>query len=193
MRLRIAWLILLCTLATTALAQGQHDNAPATGAADAWTSNFGYVVSDTFQPMQNLQFGVGEFSGDGIASYGSGAANSGGALTDEFISVNPYGHGMDKMVASELYPTASSESTYWLNLEIAGSPSGGPGYRGEDSGAGCKSSGCPSSSSDGAVDTIPSQAFTNEIPSAVPEPSSILLFGVGVLAVAGVLRYRKRH
>jgi PEP-CTERM motif len=39
---------------------------------------------------------------------------------------------------------------------------------------------------------ISAEAFTADSPSPVPEPSSILLFGAGILAVAVVLRRRKR-
>jgi hypothetical protein len=67
-------------------------------------------------------------------------------------------------------------------------PSGDPVYWDENSGAGCKSIGCPSQASESAVGTIASEAFTIIGTAATPEPSSILLFGSGILGLAGVLR-----
>ncbi|HUK73897.1 MAG TPA: PEP-CTERM sorting domain-containing protein, partial [Candidatus Bathyarchaeia archaeon] len=57
----------------------------------------------------------------------------------------------------------------------------------------------PSSASENSVGTIPSEAFTvlggtssstttTSTTGTVPEPSSILLFGSGILGLAGVLR-----
>ena len=50
---------------------GYYDNGPINGTTDAWTINFGYVVSDTFTGVgyvDLLQFGVWEFPGDTLAS-----------------------------------------------------------------------------------------------------------------------------
>jgi len=193
MTLRVAWFPTLClTLVVTALAQGQYDNGPANGAADVWSSSFGHTVSDTLQPIQSFQ----EFSVDGMVSYGSATANtivgSGRTLADGFVSFNQPGYDIDGIMASDLNPTANPGSTYWLNLEKEGAASGSPAYRYEDSSAGCQSSGCPSPASESAVDAMPAEVFTADSPSPVPEPSSILLFGAGILAVAVVLRRRKR-
>ncbi len=52
MKLHIASLIILCLAlaAVPAWAQNNwsYDNGPINGTTDAWTINFGYVVSDTF-------------------------------------------------------------------------------------------------------------------------------------------------
>ncbi len=50
MKLGIAWLAILCLAlaAIPAWAQWTYDNGPINGTTDAWTINFGYVVSDTF-------------------------------------------------------------------------------------------------------------------------------------------------
>ncbi len=53
MKLRLAPLALLCLVlaAVPALGDirsGYYDNGPINGTTDAWTINFGYVVSDTF-------------------------------------------------------------------------------------------------------------------------------------------------
>ena len=79
--------------------------------------------------------------------------------------------------------------TYWLNLQNAVISSGDPVFWDENSGKGCTSNGCPSSASESAVGTIPSEAFTiNPGSGTVPEPSSIMLFGSGILGLAGLLR-----
>ena len=96
-------------------------------------------------------------------------------------------HRPDHRVGPECATT--SGSTYWLNLQNAVVPSGDPVYWDENSGTGCQSNGCPSSASESAVGTIPSEAFTiNGGSGTVPEPSSIMLFGSGILGLAGLLR-----
>src|ERR1700690_4029725 len=91
--------------------QGQvtYENGPLNGTVDAWTINFGYIVSDSFtlssgSNVNGFDFSVWEFPGDTLSSadwsitsapfggttYGSGTA-SGASLTDTFISTNQYG------------------------------------------------------------------------------------------------------
>src|SRR5271167_1455694 len=116
MHLRIASLTLLCLLAAaTASGQVLYDNGPANGTVDAWTINFGYIVSDTFTLLNNstvggFDFGVWEFPGDTLTSvdwsftayenggtlYASGTAG-GKNLTDRFISLNQYGYNIDEI------------------------------------------------------------------------------------------------
>ena len=48
MKLRIATLTILCLALAAIPALAQYDNGPINGTTDAWTINFGYVVSDTF-------------------------------------------------------------------------------------------------------------------------------------------------
>src|SRR5271165_7294200 len=81
-----------------------YDNGRIDGNTDAWTINFGYIVSDTFVAggkVSDFQFGVWEFPGDVLSSvqwsitsgentgtvYGSGTA-SGSSLHDKYISTN---------------------------------------------------------------------------------------------------------
>ena len=52
---------------------------------------------------------------------------------------------------------------------------------------------CPSIASDSALGTIPSEAFTingSNGGGSTPEPSSLALFGSGVLGIGGLLRRR---
>jgi PEP-CTERM motif len=218
MRVHLAWLTLLC-LALAAIPStaqydsfsGQYDNGPINGTTDAWTINFGYVVSDTFTGLGDyafqFSFGVWELPGDTMSSvqwsitsgensgtvYASGSA-SGSNLTDSFISSNQYGYNIDTITVTGINVYTSSATTYWLNLQNAAVPSGDPVYWDENSGAGCgglngTKQGCPSMASESAVGTIPSEAFTFGISrQGTPEPNSIMLLGSGILGLAGMLR-----
>jgi len=208
MKLRIASLTFLglALAAIPAFAQ-LYSNGPINGTTDAWTINFGYIVSDTFvaeTPLFNgFQLGVWEFPGDlmssvdwSISSTENGGAivsgtASGKSLTDQFISSNQFGYDIDLITVSASYSNLTPSNTYWLNLQNAVVPSGDPVYWDENSG--------PSSASESAVGTIPSEAFTvnflpwgcgagNNSPECTPEPSSVLLFGSGILGLAGLLR-----
>ncbi len=152
-----------------------YENGPVNGTTDAWTINFGYVVSDSFvpsgSPVNGFDIWVWEYPGDVMTSadwsitsapnggtvYGSGTV-SGSSLTDTFISTNQYGYNIDKISASGLNVSLSS-GTVWLNLQNASVPSGDPVYWDENSGAGCNSPGCPSQAYESAAGTIPSEAF----------------------------------
>jgi len=223
LRLRIASLTILClALASVpAWAQWSYDNGPINGTTDAWTINFGYIVSDTFTAggtnVTGFQFGVWEFPGDTMSSvgysitsgensgtvYGSGVA-SGSSLTDKFVSTNQFGYNIDTItVTGQNVPGLTSGTQYWLNLYNAAVPSGDPVFWDENSGVGCKGSGCPSSASESAVGTIASEAFTVygggcgggcelQAGGGAPEPSSIVLFGSGILGLAGLLRRKLR-
>jgi uncharacterized repeat protein (TIGR03803 family) len=155
--------------------QGQviYENGPVNGTTDAWTINFGFVVSDTFVPngsVTGFDFYVWEFPGDKLTSvdwsitsapnsgtvYGSGTV-SGANLTDTFISTNQYGYNIDVISASGLNVNAAG--TLWLNLANASVPTGDPVYWDENSGAGCHSPGCPSQAAESLIGTIPSEAF----------------------------------
>ena len=219
MKLRIASLTVLslALLVAPASAQVLYDNGPINGSTDAWTINFGYVVSediymrDDISGITDIHFGTWEFPGDTMTSvdwsitgsenggtvYGSGTA-SGAKLSDKFLSTNQYGYNIDLITISGLNVNLNA-GTYWLNLQNAVVPSGDPVYWDENSGKGCggsdgKGANCPSQASESALGTIPSEAFTingnGGTSGSTPEPSSILLFSSGILGLAGVLRRR---
>src|SRR5271165_2512787 len=123
MKLGIAWLaVLFLVLAAIIPAWPQYltyDNGPINGTTDAWTINFGYIVSDTFVApdymVSSFSFGVWEFPGDNMSSvqwsitsgensgmvFGSGTA-SGSNLTDKFISNNQFGYDIDTITVTGL-------------------------------------------------------------------------------------------
>ncbi len=220
MKLRAASLAVVCFALAAIPAFADYNNGPPNGSTDAWTINFGYIVSNSFKccksgtlgpasygdgTVSGFQFAVWEFPGDTLTSvdwsitsnenggtvYGSATAST----TDSFISSNQYGYNIDKITVSGLNVSLTDPSrNYWLNLQNASVASGDPVYWDENSGAGCTSDGCPSSASESAVGTIPSEAFTiNESGTGTtPEPGNILLFGSGLLGFAGMLRRKLR-
>ena len=184
MKLRFASLAILCLALAAVPAFADYDNGPINGTTDAWTINFGYIVSDTFtnsgSTVAGFRFGVWEFPGDsmfsvlwtitsapdvpnarGIVAFGTATQNGGrgGTLSDQFISTNQYGYNIDLITVSGLSVNLQT-STYWLNLQNAVMPSGDPVYWDENSGKGCGGSGCPSQAFQNGVGTIPSEAFT---------------------------------
>ena len=203
--MRIASLTILCLAlaAVPAFGQWSYNNGPINGTTDAWTINFGYVVSDTFtlsaaSTTSTISFGVWEFPGDLLSTvdYTVSATENGAGVgatanvSDKFISSNQYGYDIDQITFTS-GSFALPAGTYWLNLYNATVPSGDPVYWDENSG--------PSSASESSVGTIPSEAFTvnsaplgcgvgNNSPECTPEPGSILLFGSGILGLVSVLR-----
>ena len=204
--MRIVSLTILCLALAAVPAFADYSNGAINGTTDAWTINFGYIVSDSYVTGPNdsavtgFMFGTWEVPGDVLSSvdwsitsaenggtvFGSGTA-SGKNITDQFISTNQFGYDIDKITVSGLNVPELPNTTYWLNLQNAVVPSGDPVYWDENSG--------PSSASESSVGTIPSEAFTvntnNNYPPPTPEPS-ILLYGFGAFGVVGLLRRKLR-
>src|SRR5271169_7030322 len=106
--MRIASLSVLCLALVAVPAWANYDNGPINGTTDAWTINFGYVVSDTFTlasdaTVTGVSFGVWEFPGDTMQTVdytitqtenGVGVGQTVN-VTDKFISANQYGYNID--------------------------------------------------------------------------------------------------
>jgi hypothetical protein len=213
LKMRIASLSLLALCLTLAavpvMAQTVYSNGSTNGNTDAWTINFGYVVSDTFNVGSNnttisgASFAMWLFPGDTLTSAElsiTSSENGGTSYFDQTVNfttggctANQYGYNVCAENTTFSGPTLNS-GTYWMNLQNASVPSGDPVYWDENSG--------PSSASESSVGTIPSESFTvlgssassssssssSTTTGTVPEPSSIMLFGSGILGLAGMLR-----
>jgi len=211
-KLRIALLLVFCLIlaALPALADNIYDNGPINGTTDAWTINFGYVVSDTFNvggngaTLTGLSFGAWLFLGDtlGQAEVSITSQENGGTVYfDQVVNFTPSGCVENQMGYNICTETGTfngptlGAGTYWLNLQNAAFDD--PVYWDENSGVGCTGSGCPSQASESVVGTIPGESFTilgnagsTTTTGTVPEPGSILLFASGILGLASFVRRR---
>jgi PEP-CTERM motif len=211
MKLRIAFLTLLClTFAVAANADTLYANGPNGGicdvqqcTVDAWTINFGYTVTNSFTLSsastinEGFGFAFWLFPGDTVSSVdwqiGTSAfaqdiahgTASGSTLSQQFISSNQYGYSIQAVWITGLNVPLNA-GTYWVTLANAAVPSGDPVYWDENNG--------PSAAQENSLGTIPSESF-NVLAHAccgTPEPSSIVLFGSGILGLAGLLRRKLR-
>jgi hypothetical protein len=202
LKLRIASLLLfaLCLAAVPAVAQNDiYDNGPTSGTTDAWTINFGFAVSDSFNliaggTIGGLNFAAWVLPGDVLASVEVSVTSSefgGTSYFDQAVNFTQSGCATNQLgynicTESSIFSgPALSAGTYWLNLQNATLSTGDdPIYWDENSG--------PSSASQNSLGTIPSESFTllgaGSGSGSTPEPSSIMLFGSGVLGLAGVIR-----
>jgi uncharacterized repeat protein (TIGR03803 family) len=151
-----------------------YDNGPINGTTDAWSINFGFIISDSMTLVTNtsvtsMTFGAWLFPGDTLSSAEltiTSSENGGTTYFNEFLNFsqsgcagNQFGFNVCTVTATFQGPTLNA-GTYWVNLQNATVPSGNPVYWDENSGVGCQSSGCPSQASNNEVGTIPSESFT---------------------------------
>ena len=205
MKLHLVFLsrLLLCLAAAPAMAQTVYTNGPINGTTDAWNTNFGFVVSDTFVLSNNstltgLNFGAWLFPGDVLfdAEISITSSEFGGTVyTDQVVNFTQSGcsgnqFGFNVCNETGTFPTAVNlaPGTYWLNIENS-VVNDDPVYWDENSG--------PSQASENSVGTIPSEAFTilgttgtTTTGGSTPEPGSFMLLGSGTLGLAGVLTRR---
>ncbi len=211
MKMRIASLSLLtvCCLmlaVAPAMADTLYSNGGPNGTTDAWTINFGFSVSDSFSvaansSIQDLHIVYWDASSTdllttvdmqiGSSSFG-GSTQTLGGVTNVFLGTNQYGYNLYS--AWYTFSGISWSGNGYLTLSNACSTSGcsvsNPIYWDENSG--------PSTAYENTIGSIPSEAFTltgtpgttttTTTSGTTPEPSSIMLFGSGILGLAGVLR-----
>jgi len=205
--------VLLSVVMTAPLFGGTvYSNGPINGTTDAWTINFGFVVSDTFTvgsggtTVNGLSFGAWAEPGDVLENADVRIASSefGGhiyfdglvSFTQSACSSNQYGYNVCTE-SGAFGPLNLAAGTYWVNLSNAVVNTGDPIYWDENSG--------PSRALDwprpNAVGTIPSESFTilggettcgigNDcaLSSTAPEPGSFALLCAGGMTLFGLLR-----
>jgi len=204
----LSLLVLCLTLAAVpAMAQVLYSNGDTNGAFDALTINFGYAVSDSFPVLSasatvtGAEFAMWLIEGDTLetADLSITSGENGGTsyfnqvlnFTQSACSLNQYSY--DICTESASFSATFNSGTYWLNLQNAVTAEGNPVYWDENEG--------PSSASQSQVGTLPSESFTvlgttsgttststSTTGTSVPEPSSIMLFGSGILGLASVVR-----
>ena len=205
--LRVDSLLLLLVLSLAPLptqAQILYSDGPINGTTDGWTINNGFVVSNTFSVagtsnnITGISFGAWLFPGDVLESAEVSITSmefGGTSFTDQIVnftqsgcSGNQYGFNVCTETAN-LNQVGLVAGGYWLNLANATVNSGDPVYWDENSG--------PSSASENSVGTIPAESFTvlgsststtTCFECGVPEPNALVLFGSGVLGLAGFVR-----
>ena len=204
---------LLCVFLSAALPavaqQTLYENGPINGNQDAFTINFGFLVSDSFtissgnSVVNGVSFGAWLEPGDTLESaeatlssqsLGGGTVYFDGSVN--FTASNCFQSALGFNICQEagsFSATNLSNGTYWLTLQNAVTSQGDPVYWDENSGVGCQSDGCPSQAQSGGVGTIPSESFsilgtTQTGTGSTPEPSSLMLLGSGTIAAVGVLR-----
>jgi hypothetical protein len=206
MKLRMVLLAVLgtCVAAVPAAAQTLYSNGPVNGTTDAWTINFGFVVSDSFSvpgggaTVDQVNFYAWTFPGDVLETAEVSITSSefgGTTYSDQIVnftqsgcSTNQLGFNVCLESSTGLTLINLAAGTYWLNLDNATlNDDGDPIYWDENSG--------PSSASENSVGTIPSEAFTiysndsiMSTTSTTPEPTSVMLWGSGIIGLAGAIR-----
>ena len=210
MKTRIALLSLLtiaCLVLAVAPAMADtvfYDNGAYNGTIDGWTINYGFSVSNSYTntpgytSVSDVHFVYWDANSSDLlttvdAQFGStsfgGIATPLTGGTNTLLGTNQYGY--------ELYQYD------WAPLGADIHIGSGPGYFTLSNA--CTTSGCdtnpiywdensgPSTAYENTLGSIPSEAFTlsgENTTTSTPEPSSIMLFGSGILGLAGVLRRR---
>jgi hypothetical protein len=160
------------------------------------------VTSNNSSTITGATFGMWLTPGDTLVSAElsiSSQENGGISYFDETVNftqsgcvMNQFGYDVCRENTTFFGGPTLEDGTYWLNVQNATTTGGNPVYWDENSG--------PSLASQNEVGTIPSEAFTVlgtgtttfdvtvTTGGTVPEPSSMMLFGSGILSLAGLVR-----
>jgi hypothetical protein len=181
-----------------------YNNGPTNGNTDAWTINFGFTVSNSFNltsesTVQGINFAAWLLPGDILqtAEVSITSREFGGTTYfDQTVSFvqrdcisNQYAFNVCVETGSLGSGVNLNAGTYYLNLQNASVNTGDPIYWDENSG--------PSLASQNSVGTIPSESFTvlgtantgtGTGSGSTPEPTNIMLFASGLLSAAGMFR-----
>jgi PEP-CTERM motif len=166
------------------------------------------------QPL-SVDWTISSQKGGGGTVYGAGTATIGGnglqgTFASQFVSSNAFGYDIDVETVTGLslsLGASHSATDYWLTLQNATTGSGNPVFWDENSGGGYSGSGCGGADGHGLycpssaeqyytvggqndLGPVPSESFTINGGGSTPEPSSLALFGSGVLGLGGLLRRR---
>ena len=201
MKMRIATLslltILCLALSATAFAGTLYNNGPTNGTSDAYFIDV-YAVSDSFTvsphaTMTGFTFAEWALPGDtplsvdwsvGTTSFGSTYSGVASGATFSTTLLGSAAFGYDLWNTTVIGGGNLSASSTWY-LTLTGATDSGGGRDGWDINSG------PSLAYHNTLGAVPSESFTingSEGGGTTPEPSSILLFGSGILGLVGVLR-----
>jgi len=218
-KIAVAFIITLFVI--PAAAQIIYSNGPTNGNTDAWTVNFGFIVSDSFRisstTLAGAEFAMWLFPGDTLTSaeLSITSAPDGGTsyfdqtlrFTQSSCQANQYGFNVCNESTSFNGPFLSS-GTYWINLQNASVPSGDPVYWDENSGG---THAWPPHAYQNAVGSIPAESFTllgecicgcsdksdcsatTSGSTTAPEPGSLSLLGWGGATIFAFLGALRRR
>ena len=177
-----------------------YSNGPYNGEVNAWQIGNGITVSDSFNlgraaqikaisfvawvaPGDTISEVDGSFSDTENGPAGAAFNTSKSGIKTVSLMTNEYGYEVEQVTLTGLDINLDAGS-WWLNVNTATTDQGDPVFWDENGG--------PSLASQSAVGTIPSESFTlsGGSPGETPEPSSLALFGSGVLGIGGLLRRR---